>query len=103
MNYRNKEELIGKIKTWLSSLKENGKSGVIRIDYSGYGDSMNDILCDMEIPPEIESALFEIHPSPGFWNNDGGQGCIILNIDNQTIKFEHEDNYVSREYTECEY
>ena len=96
-------QAIGVIKNWLRTLQEEGKTGQFHIDYSGYGDSMNDIECDIEIPSDVNNALWELHPSPGFWNNEGGQGVIVLNIDDLSIKYQHEDNVIETEYTERTY
>lgn len=61
-----------------------------------------------EVEEDLPKALvafceswFEIDHD-GFWNNDGGQGVMIVDVKTGVFKLHHEDNFVSHEDSEDE-
>jgi hypothetical protein len=94
-----KSTIIPRLKQW----------GVAKAkaEYSGYGDSgcinhiayfdANDQPVNMDMvrsasDPEIEQVLYEFLPS-GFEINDGGQGDVTIDVEADTVKLDHQENF----------
>jgi len=107
-------------KELFDTLKMYGIVQVI-INYSGAGDSgqtddisikpeKRDEMLDekMESGKTIREALDEFawqgieENEGGFYNNDGGDGQIIFDVAERTIKMEHNNNVMDRVYSEYE-
>ena len=99
---RKKDDAIARIKAWLNYKKNNDELNPITVQYSGYGDSSNDLYANTDVPEEILNSLWELLPG-GFENNEGGQGIITLDPDKQSISIEHEDNITQVERSNFEY
>ena len=105
-------------KELFDTLKMYGIVQVI-IHYSGAGDSGQ--TDDISIKPEkrdemldeklesgktIREALDEFawqgieENEGGFYNNDGGDGQIIFDVNERTVKMEHNNNVMDRVYSE---
>ena len=89
---RQKNDAIARIKAWLNYKKSNDELDAILIEYSGYGDSANDMYAgNAKVPREILDSLWDLLPC-GFVNDAGGQGIITLNPEDQSIIIDHQDN-----------
>jgi hypothetical protein len=95
-------EIINDIRQSLGdSLPEDG---ILTVTYSGGGDSgdLNGIFEETGdiIPTNVEDFCYNIlaRYHGGFENNEGGQGRIIFNLNDDVITIEHTDN-LEREET----
>ena len=83
--------------------------GITTVDatYDGYGDSgnVNHIACQPQsdgVSNEMHSALEDFiwmmayHQSPGFENNDGGEGSVTWDVAADRITIEHANFYTER-------
>ena len=105
-------------KELFDTLKMYGIVQVI-INYSGAGDSgqtddisikpeKRDEMLDekMESGKTIREALDEFawqgieENEGGFYNNDGGDGQIIFDVNERTVKMEHNNNVMEQVYSE---
>jgi len=105
-------------KELFDTLKMYGIVQVI-INYSGAGDSgqtddisikpeTRDEMLDekMESGKTIREALDEFawqgieENEGGFYNNDGGDGQIIFDVNERTVKMEHNNNVIEQVYSE---
>lgn len=105
-------------KELFDTLKMYGIVQVI-INYSGAGDSgqtddisikpeTRDEMLDekMESGKTIREALDEFawqgieENEGGFYNNDGGDGQIIFDVNERTVKMEHNNNVMEQVYSE---
>ena len=94
-------EIINDIK---QSLGENiPEDGILTVTYSGGGDSgdLNGMFEETgdTIPTNVEDFCYNIlaRYHGGFENNEGGQGSIIFDLNNDLITIEHTDNIEGQE------
>lgn len=100
---------------FMPELKRRNVSEVV-LDYDGYGDSTSESGVAFrsadgdEISKdsfsldenELVDILFEFVP-PGYENNDGGYGQVILNVQTGKMRNEHAQRYTESHYSEEEF
>lgn len=85
------ERLIGEIRASDATIDSDG---IVRLDYSGGGDSgylESSFDGGGRVPSEIEDWCYRVlEDNHGGWEiNEGSQGYFIFNVNNRTIELEH--------------
>jgi ribosomal protein L17 len=99
----------------LPALRQRNVMQVV-LDYDGYGDSTSECTVTMHSADgsvvskanfpfgdnELIDLLFEFVP-PGYENNDGGYGQVILDVATEKVRNEHSQRYTESHYSEEEF
>jgi hypothetical protein len=108
-----RSERFAKLRSTILPVLRRLNVATVAISYDGYGDSTDECTLvfrnaqGAEVSVSVDEnelidVMFEAVP-PGYENNEGGYGEVVLNVQDGSIKNSHSQRYMEVSHSEQEY